>query len=152
MIINRCKKKITPPEANGAWPVIGHLHLLGGPEPDHKVLVKMADNGTNDKVFANHPKTLAIEILSCNFSRFGFASYGPYWLQCRKIVTLKLLSNNRLEKLKHVRETEMETSVKELYNKISSTNKVSVEMKRWFGDITLNEITSIRMILAIAAL
>ncbi|KAK1564920.1 hypothetical protein Q3G72_014716 [Acer saccharum] len=170
-IINRCKKRITPPEASGAWPVIGHLHLFGGPEPDHRVLAKMADkygpiftikmgvyqtlvvsnwknakecfSGTNDKVFANRPKTLAIEILSHNFSMFGFASYGPYWRQCRKIATHELLSNNRLEKLKHVRETEMETSMKELYNKISSTNKVSVEMKRWFRDITLNVILRI---------
>ncbi|KAK3225156.1 hypothetical protein Dsin_005018 [Dipteronia sinensis] len=100
-------------------------------------------SGINDKVFANRPKTLAVVILSYNFSLFGLASYGPYWRQCRKIATVELLSNNRLEKLKHVRETEMETSMKELHNKISSNNKVSVEMKRWFGDITLNVILRI---------
>ncbi|KAK0576762.1 hypothetical protein LWI29_022958 [Acer saccharum] len=100
---------------------------------------------TNDKVFANRPKTIAIELLGYNYSMVGFSPYGPYWRQARKITTLELLSNHRLEKLKHVRQFEMRTSVKELYevwskNKSSGSNKVLVEMKRWFGDVTLNVI------------
>ncbi|PPR92342.1 hypothetical protein GOBAR_AA28323 [Gossypium barbadense] len=27
--------KKTAPEAGGAWPIIGHLRLLGGPQPPH---------------------------------------------------------------------------------------------------------------------
>ncbi|KAK4859604.1 hypothetical protein QYF36_008491 [Acer negundo] len=77
--------------------------------------------------------------------------YGPIFtvkmgvhqaLVARKIARLELLSNHRLEKLKHVREYEMRTSVKELYdvwskNKSSGSNKVLVDMKRWFGDAPL---------------
>ncbi|KAK1571933.1 hypothetical protein Q3G72_025135 [Acer saccharum] len=112
MIINRCKKRITPPEASGAWPVIGHLHLFGGPEPDHRVLAKMADK----------------------YGPIFTIKMGVYQtLVCRKIATLELLSNNQLEKLKHVQETEMETSMKELYNKISSTNKVSGDEEMVWG-------------------
>ncbi|TXG52315.1 hypothetical protein EZV62_021484 [Acer yangbiense] len=158
-VIRKRSKKRTAPEAGGAWPVIGHLHLLGGPEPAHRVLGNMADKygpiftvkmgvhqvlvvsdweiakeclTTNDKVFANRPKTIAMELLGYNYSMFGFSPYGPYWRQSRKTTTLELLSNHRLEKLKHVRESEMRTSVKELYdtwskNKGSGSNKVLVD-------------------------
>lgn len=39
----RRNKKLQPPIAGGAWPVIGHLHLLTGYEPTYKILGKMAD-------------------------------------------------------------------------------------------------------------
>ncbi|KAK4859974.1 hypothetical protein QYF36_015258 [Acer negundo] len=168
---NRTKKRAVP-EAGGAWPVIGHLHHLGGPEPAHRVFGNMADKygpiftvkmgvhralvvsdweiakeclTTNDKVFANRPKTVAMELLGYNFSMVGFSPYGPYWRQARKITTLELLSHHRLEKLKHVRESEKKTSLKELYevwskNKSSGSNKVLVDMKRWFGDVSINMI------------
>ncbi|KAL9450958.1 hypothetical protein AB3S75_012660 [Citrus x aurantiifolia] len=169
------KKKRGAPEAGGAWPVIGHLHLLGGPEPPHRVLGCMADKygpiftikmginralvvsnwemakeclTTHDKVFASRPKTLAMEILGYNFSMFGFSPYGSYWRETRKIATLELLSNHRLEKLKHVREYELKTCLKELYqlwDNNKSTNKMLlVEMKRWLADSIRNVV--LRMI------
>ncbi|KAF2286846.1 hypothetical protein GH714_014593 [Hevea brasiliensis] len=127
---NRRKKKAAP-EAEGAWPLIGHLHLLGGPQPPHMVLSNVADKigpiftirmgmhitlivsnwetakeclTTNDKVFATRPKTIFTEIMGYNRSMFGFIPYGPYWRQVRKIATHELLSNHRLEMLKNVRE------------------------------------------------
>ena len=73
---------------------------------------------------------------------FGFSPYGSYWRETRKIATLELLSNHRLEKLKHVREYEVKTCLKELYelwNKNKSTNKILlVEMKKWFVDTLRN--------------
>ncbi|KAL9447848.1 hypothetical protein AB3S75_015342 [Citrus x aurantiifolia] len=169
------KKKREAPEAGGSWPVIGHLHLLGGPEPPHWVLGKMADEygpifkikmginralvvsnwemakeclTTHDKVFASRPKTLAMEILGYNFSMFGFSPYGSYWRETRKIATLELLSNHRLGKLMHVREYELKTSLKDLYelwDKNKSTNKMLlVEMRRWFTDTIRNVV--LRMI------
>ncbi|XP_031268396.1 cytochrome P450 CYP82D47-like [Pistacia vera] len=173
--IRKGSKKKGAPEAGGAWPVLGHLHLLGGPQPPHRVLADMADKygpiftikmgvyralvvsnweiakeclTTHDKVFANRPKTMASELLTYNFSMFGFSPYGPYWRQIRKIATLELLSTHRLEKLRNVRESEVKTSLKELYEvwvekKYGSGNKVLVDMKRWFGDVTLNVILRI---------
>ncbi|KAJ4830069.1 hypothetical protein Tsubulata_009277 [Turnera subulata] len=170
-------KQKEAPEAGGAWPVIGHLHLLGGPQPAHMVLANMADKWgpiftirmgvhrtlvvsnwelakecltTNDKAFASRPKTLATDLLGYDRSMFGYSPYGPYWRQIRKIATLELLlSNHRLETLKHVRESEMRASMKELYKSLAENsskqgnNKVLVDMKTWFGDITLNVIFKI---------
>ncbi|KAL9450966.1 hypothetical protein AB3S75_012668 [Citrus x aurantiifolia] len=169
------KKKRRAPEAGGAWPVTGHLHLLGGPEPPHRVLGAMADKygpiftikmgvnralvvsnwemakeclTTHDKVFASRPKTLAMEIFGYNFSMFGFSPYGSYWREIRKIATVELLSNHRLEKLKHVRDYEVKTCLKELYelwDKNKSTNEMLlVELKRWFADTIRNVV--LRMI------
>ena len=173
-ILARTGKKKAAPTAGGDWPVIGHLHLLGGAEPPHKVLGNMAEKygpiftikmgvyralvvsnwetakecfTTHDKAFADRPKTLASELLTYDGAMMGFSPYGPYWRQVRKISTVELLSNYRLEKLKDVRESEVRAFLKELYKlwddnrggaSKSKGNMVLVEMKRWFGDLTLN--------------
>ncbi|OAY50850.1 cytochrome P450 CYP82D47 [Manihot esculenta] len=167
-------KKKAAPEAEGGWPLIGHLHHLGGQQPPHIVLGNMADKygpiftikmgmyralvvsnweiakeclTINDKAFANRPKTLATDLLTYDGAMIGFVSYGNYWRQMRKIATIELLSNHRLEKLKHVRESEVRTALKELYRlwekKKNNSDMVLVEMKRWFADITSNVILRI---------
>ncbi|KAA3476417.1 cytochrome P450 CYP82D47-like [Gossypium australe] len=73
------------------------------------------------------------------------APYGPYWRQMRKFATIELLSNHRLNLLKHGRESEVKTSLQRLYQlwnkkKCSNGDKVLVEMKRWFRDVTLNNL------------
>ncbi|XVE55974.1 hypothetical protein DITRI_Ditri03aG0200400 [Diplodiscus trichospermus] len=174
-VIGNRNKKRSAPEAGGSWPVIGHLHLLGGHTPPHIVLSNMAKKHgpiftiklgvhralvvndyetakdcltTNDRAFASRPKTLALEFLSYNQAMFGFAPYGPYWRQLRKLATLELLSNYRLERLTHVRQSEIKLSVQELYQlwneKKDRTEKILVEMKQWFKKVTLNVI--LRMI------
>lgn len=173
-VLARTGKKKAAPKAGGAWPVIGHLHLLGGAEPPHIVLGNMAEKygpiftikmgvyralvvsswetakecfTTHDKAFAGRPRTLASELLTYDGAMMGFSPYGPYWRQVRKITTVELLSNHRLEKLKDVRESEVRAFLKELYKlwddnrggaSKSKGNMVLVEMKRWFGDLTLN--------------
>ncbi|KAH9751030.1 Xanthotoxin 5-hydroxylase CYP82C4 [Citrus sinensis] len=165
--------KKTVPEPGGAWPLIGHLHLLGGQKPAaHVTLGSIADKHgpifmiklglhralivsnweiakecftTNDKVFCNRIKALAPEILGYNYAMFGFSPYGPYWRQIRKIATLEILSNHRLEMLKHVRESEVRTSMKELYDEWmklrGDSGKALVEMKEIFNALTFNVAT-----------
>ncbi|KAK8512485.1 hypothetical protein V6N12_075063 [Hibiscus sabdariffa] len=170
-------RKREAPEAGNSWPVIGHLHLLRGPKPPHIVLGEMADKygpiftikmgvhrvlivsdhktakeclTINDKAFASRPSTLAIELLSYNQAMFGFAPYGDDWRQLRKIATIELLSNYRLEQLGHVRESEIKTSLKELYQlwdkkkMEDGSDNVLVDMKTWFESTALNVI--LRMI------
>ncbi|CAJ1973348.1 unnamed protein product [Sphenostylis stenocarpa] len=159
-----------PPEASGAWPFIGHLHLLGRAKAPHITLGNMADKygpiftlrlglhktlivsnwemakqcfTVNDKAFANRPKALVLEVMGYNFAMFGFSPYGSYWRRIRKIILQELLSTQRVDMLKHVMESEVKAAVRESYhfwlkNKNNGSDKATTEMKRWFGDITLN--------------
>lgn len=56
---------------------------------------------------------------------FALAPYGEYWREMRKIATVELLSTHRLEQLKHVRDSEILSLMKDLYfthNKTKSLN------------------------------
>ncbi|KAF9587233.1 hypothetical protein IFM89_039541, partial [Coptis chinensis] len=90
----------------------------------------------------------ASKILGCDYVVFGMAPYGQYWVELRKITVSELLSNRRLELLKHVRNSEINTSIQELYkvwkNRDKAKGPVLVDMKQWFGDLTLSVI--LRMI------
>ncbi|CAJ2678667.1 unnamed protein product [Trifolium pratense] len=161
-----------PPEVGGALPLIGHLHLLSGSQSPHVVLGKLADKygpiftfrlgvhrtlvisnyemakqcfTVNDKAFASRPKSVAFEILGYNFSMFGFSPYGSYWRTMRKIATVHVLSTQRIEIiLKHVMESEVETTMKGSYDfwqkmkNVGNPEKAITEMKKWFGDIAIN--------------
>ncbi|KAJ8771572.1 hypothetical protein K2173_026749 [Erythroxylum novogranatense] len=101
----------------------------------------------NDRAFATRPRTLAMEILGNNYSMLGFSPYGSYWRQMRKIVIVELLSNHRLKMLQHVRESELKAAAEGLYLKwtksASGSNKVLVDMQKWFWDVALNMILKI---------
>ncbi|RVX15182.1 Cytochrome P450 82A3 [Vitis vinifera] len=160
------------PEAAGAWPIIGHLHLLGGSKNlPHLLLGTMADKygavfsvrlglkravvvsswqmakecfTTHDLALASRPQLVISKQLGYNDAMFAFSPHGAYWREVRKIATLELLSNRRLELLKNVRISEVETCMKELYKlwaeKKNEAGLVLVDMKQWFGDLTLNVI------------
>jgi len=158
----------------GAWPLIGHLHLLGGDDQLlYRTLGTMADQygpafniwlgtrrafvvsswevakecfTTNDKALASRPTTVAAKHMGYNYAVFGFAPYSPFWREMRKIATLELLSNRRLEMLKHVRVSELNMGIKDLYNSWvqNRSQPVVVELNRWLEDLTLNMV--VRMV------
>ncbi|KAF8393876.1 hypothetical protein HHK36_020074 [Tetracentron sinense] len=159
-------KSRAAPEPAGAWPIIGHLHLLTGRGLPHRTLGTMADKygpvftvrlgmrralvvsswevakecfTINDRVFATRPKSVAIKQMGYNHAMLGFAPYGPYWREVRKIATLELLSSHRLEMLKQVRDSEINILIKELYQHwLKKGSQVSIEMKQIFGDLAIN--------------
>lgn len=117
------------PEAGGAWPIIGHMHLFGGRKLTFKTLGAMAEKygpfftirigshktlvvnnweaareclTVHAKNFSGKPASQASRLLGYNYAMFGFAPYGPHWREMRKIASVELLSNQRLEMLKHV--------------------------------------------------
>ncbi|PIA56145.1 hypothetical protein AQUCO_00700475v1 [Aquilegia coerulea] len=160
------------PEAPGAWPIVGHLRVLGGERNlPHQVLGAMADKcgpiftvrigmrcalvvckwevakecfTTNDKSFASRPNTSAAKIMGYDYAMMGFAPYGNYWRELRKLIMFELLSGSRLESLKYIQDSEVHMCINELYQKWVIHDKargpVAVEMKQWFGDLTQNVI------------
>ncbi|KAH7524018.1 hypothetical protein FEM48_Zijuj06G0073900 [Ziziphus jujuba var. spinosa] len=164
------KGKVAP-EAKGAWPIVGHLPLLRGASmPPHITLGDMADKygplftirlgmhralvvsnsemakecfTINDLQVSGRPKLIASKHFGYNHAMFAFAPYGTYWRDIRKLSTLQLLSNRRLELLKHIRISEVANFLKQLYGYWNDQEKnisgqALVEMKQWFGDLTLN--------------
>ncbi|KAI5444115.1 hypothetical protein KIW84_012649, partial [Lathyrus oleraceus] len=97
---------------------------------------------TNDIVVSYRPNLVALEHMTYNHAMFGFAPYGPYWREMRKLVTLNFLSNHRLDLLTHLRVSEVETSIKELFNlwsnKKDRNGYLLVETKKWFHEVAFN--------------
>ncbi|KAJ0804859.1 putative cytochrome P450 [Helianthus annuus] len=156
------------PELGGAWPIIGHLHLLGGGDQLlYRTLGAMAEKygpafnirlGTrrafvvsswevakecftvNDKALMSRPKTAAAKHMGYNYAVFGFAPYTPFWREMRKIATLELLSVRRLEMLKDVRLLEINSGINELYRRWTENSQqpVVVELNKWLEHMMLN--------------
>ncbi|CDP15065.1 unnamed protein product [Coffea canephora] len=165
---NPRSKAVSAPEAAGGWPFIGHLLQLSPNVPIARNLGAMADKygpvfslrlgmrqtlvvssweavkecfTTNDKAFSYRPPSSFNEYVGYNYAAIGFAPYGPYWREIRKIVMLELLSNRRLERLKHVRISEIENNIKVLFDGWKSSSNdppAKVNMGKWFEDLFLN--------------
>ncbi|XP_019174218.1 PREDICTED: cytochrome P450 82A3-like [Ipomoea nil] len=169
---NKYQKQKSPPEAGGAWPILGHFltfsrreklpHVALGEMADkygpaftirigmHRVLVvsdwKVAKElcTSHDVHISSRPKFRAAKHLGYNYTMLPFTPYGPYWRDVRKLAATELLSNRRLKQFKHIRVSEIETSLKELYKlwtekkNPNHSGRVLVEMKKWFSDLTFN--------------
>ncbi|KAL5984950.1 hypothetical protein ACLOJK_038787 [Asimina triloba] len=168
---NKSSKGRKPPEPAGCLPIMGHLHQLATSDPLPRTLGAMADKygpafmlrlgtrrmlivsgaeiardcfTTNDKALAARPKSAYGDHLSYNYAMFGFASYGPYWREMRKIATSELLSNLRLKTLMHVREGEISHCINNLYQHWAAAgmhdegSQSSVDMKKCLYGLTFN--------------
>jgi len=157
------------PTVAGAWPILGHLPLLAASKTPHRTLGALAEKygpiftiqlgskkalvinnwkiakecfTTNDMVVSSRPKLIAMELMGYNHAIFGFTPYGPYWRELRKITTLEILSPRRVEQLQHVRVSEVQNSIKELYDlwcgQKSESGYALVELKQWFSRLAFN--------------
>lgn len=168
--------KLEAPRVKGAWPIIGHLPLLAGSKLPHHVLSDMADKygpiftmklgahqvlvvsnaemakecyTTNDKSFASRPKSMAAEIMGYNYALVGLAPYGDYWRKVRKMLTLEVLSQRRVEMLEHVRVSELKASLKDMYEtwlrnkETEGSDMVKMEMTQWLTSMILNVVLRI---------
>ncbi|KAI8573771.1 hypothetical protein RHMOL_Rhmol01G0301800 [Rhododendron molle] len=131
------------PEPKGAWPIIGHLLLLGGKTPVFRTLTAMADKHgpiftiqigmqralvvssketimecftTNDRAFVSRPKSAAMKYMGYDGAISALGPHGPYWRELRKVMTHELLSNSRLELMKHMRASELGLCINDLYS------------------------------------
>ncbi|CAL1352720.1 unnamed protein product [Linum trigynum] len=127
----------------GPWklPLIGNIHQMVGDQP-HRRLRDLAHKyapdvmglqlgelscivistpeaaklvmKTHDIAFASRPHLLAVDVLFYGTKDIGFAPYGEYWRQLRKICTLELFSAKRVESFRHIREQEVSNLVSSL--------------------------------------
>ncbi|OVA20568.1 Cytochrome P450 [Macleaya cordata] len=136
------KKSNNPPPSPPKIPIIGNLHQLGTlphrsfRDMSHKygplmllhmgqfqtLIVSSPEMATEimknqDLVFANRPFTAAAKAFLYGCIDIGFAPYGEYWRQVRKICVLELLSIKRVQSFRFVREEEVTV----LIQKISSS-------------------------------
>ncbi|XP_031479161.1 cytochrome P450 CYP82D47-like [Nymphaea colorata] len=155
--------KRRPTEPGGAWPVVGHLRLLTGTTPLHRTLAALSEKHgplftlrlgqmralvvgsmdlakecftTNDQAFASRPPLESSKCLGYGCAMLGLAPYGPYWREVRKITTIELLSNRRLDLLKHIRVEEVGSLVEALYR--SCAGDYSVDINRLFSNLSMN--------------
>ena len=116
------KRQRLPPSPS-ALPIIGHLHLISslphvslrGLARKHGPDVMLLRLGavqnlvvsssraaeavlrTHDHVFASRPHSVVSDTIMYGSSDIGFAPYGEYWRQARKLVTTHMLSVKKVQ-------------------------------------------------------
>ncbi|XXG89556.1 hypothetical protein AAC387_Pa12g1530 [Persea americana] len=146
-------KKKLPPGPRGL-PILGSLPMLG-PLP-HQMLCQWAiDYGpimcvkmgqiptiivsspqaaqqflkTHDLIFASRPVSEVGRIVFYNFKATSPTPYGPYWRNARKLCTLELLSNLKVESFKPMRREEMDLLVKSIKDAAEACETVDLSNK-----------------------
>jgi len=67
---------------------------------------------THDLVFASRPRYQAQKFVSWGQRNLGFAEYGSYWRNMRKMCTLELLSQTKINSFRSMREEELDLLIK----------------------------------------
>jgi len=124
-------KKKLPPGPRG-FPIFGNLHMLG--ELPHRDLHRLAQKHgpimylrlgmvpgivvsspqaaelflkAHDLVFASRPPLEASKYISYEQKNLSMSPYGSYWRNIRKMCTLELLSNLKINSFKSMRKEEL---------------------------------------------
>ncbi|XP_038685222.1 cytochrome P450 71D9-like [Tripterygium wilfordii] len=161
---------VSPP---GPWklPLIGNMHQMIGSLPHRRLRDLATKYGpimhlqlgevstvifsspevakevlkTNDIKFATRPYSLAADIISYNIKNIGFAPYGEYWRQMRKICTMEIFSDRRVQAARPIREEEVLEFIKSISLKVRSKINLSemltgltfaITMKAAFGGVS----------------
>lgn len=161
------------PSPSGAWPIIGHLHLLAGHggQPVCKILGSMADKygpifslklgrhptlfisgwemvkdclTKNDRVLATRPSIATGKYIGYQNAAFAVSPYGKYWRIIRKIAITKLLSGHSLETHKKVQAAEVDRLIKDLNRHCGEKVVLSELIERFTFNVILKLIAGKR--------
>jgi cytochrome P450 len=83
---------------------------------------------THEINFVERPCLLVANIMFYNRKNIGFAPYGDYWRQMRKVCTLELFSAKRVRSFRSVREEEVSNFIRNIYAKAGSPINLSKMM------------------------
>ncbi|KAH7565855.1 hypothetical protein JRO89_XS08G0026200 [Xanthoceras sorbifolium] len=152
------KTKRLPPGPRG-FPIFGCLHLLG--KYPHRDLHKLAQKygsimhlrlglkptivvsssqaaelflRTHDLVFASRPPLEASKYISYNQKNMIMAPYGSYWRNVRKMCTLELLSNVKIDSFKSMRKEELDLLIE--YVKEAAYSGIAVDLSAKVGALS----------------
>ncbi|XP_009631554.1 cytochrome P450 71AU50-like [Nicotiana tomentosiformis] len=158
--LNIKNKKKLPPGPKGL-PILGHLHLLGenptqdfyklskkhgpimylklglvptyvisSPESAEKILK------TYDHVFASRPHNETAQYISYGQRNLIFSKYGAYWRNMRKLCTVHLLSNHKINSYRSTRSEEVALMIKSI--KPSAQDGVVVDLSAKVSSLSAN--------------
>ncbi|CAK7337902.1 unnamed protein product [Dovyalis caffra] len=110
-----------PPGPRGL-PIFGSLHLLGKfPHHDFHQLAKKYG-----PIMYMRPPNEAAKHISYEQKNLSFAPYGSYWRNVRKMCTLELLSNHKINSFMSMRKEELDLLID--YIKEASREHVAVDL------------------------
>ncbi|KAL1328390.1 hypothetical protein HN51_038254 [Arachis hypogaea] len=162
LIQSRSFKNLPP--GPPSLPIIGNLHHLKKPLHRHfrglsekygdvfslwfgSRLVVVVSSPTvvqecftkNDVVLANRPRFLSGKYIFYNYTTVGSSEYGEHWRNLRRITSLDVLSNHRLNSFSPIRRDETTRLIRKL-SEDSTENFAKVELSSKFYDMTFNNI------------
>lgn len=153
-------KRKLPPSPHPKLPLWGHLHLLKFPlhRTYHHLSTKLGPIFSlqlgsrhvvvvsshtivdecftqNDVVLANRPRFIIGKYISYNYASLASAPYGDHWRNIRRLTTVEIFSNSRLNLFQSIRHDE----VARMLDKVRG-NSGRVELRPLLSELTFNNI------------
>lgn len=163
-LLPKHEHKIVPPSPP-SLPIIGHLHLLLTKNPKlHRIFQQLSSQYGSifslklgvlrvviiaspaalkecftkyDIILANRPRVLVGKHLHYDYTTLGAASYGPLWLNLRRLTNIELFTNSRMNYFACIRVEEVRSLIKGLFIK-SKDNFTKIELTSHLTNLSFN--------------